>query len=100
MLFQSRLSWIVLCIAIMESDHPQHGSFTFVLHHGLWRRYAFAFGDKTTPANSPGINSLLNGAISDNNPFVGTRYFGLHNFPNNQYYLWFFQWTVSAPAHG
>lgn len=45
--------------------------------------------------NSPGINSLVTGAISDNNPFVGTRYFALHEFPNNQYYLWFFQWTVS-----
>lgn len=55
----------------------------------------FAFGDKTTPGNQPGANSLLEGAVSDNNAFVGTRYPALsHNFPNNQYYLFFFQWTV------
>ena len=63
-------------------------------------RYAFAFGDTTTPADSPGVNALLNDAVSDNIAFVGTRYFALHNFPNNQYYLWFFQWTVSAPCRG
>jgi hypothetical protein len=56
---------------------------------------AIAFGDKTTPANQPGANSLLTGAVSDNNAFIGTRYFALGNdFPNNQYYLFFFQWTV------
>ena len=47
-------------------------------------------------SNSPGINSLLNGAVSNNNAFVGTSYFALHELPNNQYYLWFFQWTVCA----
>ena len=60
------------------------------------RRYAFGFGDKTTPGNSPGVNSLLNVAVSSNNPFVGTRYFALHNLPLNQLNLWFFQWTVST----
>ena len=60
---------------------------------------AIAFGDKTTPANQPGANSPLTGAVSNNNAFTGTRYFALsNNFPNNQYYLFFFQWTVSCCA--
>lgn len=65
--------------------------------------YAFAFGDKTctdtaTDTNKPGINSLINGDVSCNNAFVGTRYFGLHELPNNQYYLFFFQWSFAATA--
>jgi len=63
-------------------------------------RYALGFGDKTRPRNSPGVNALLDGAVSDNNAFVGTRYFALsHDIPRNQYNLWFFQWAVrSLPA--
>jgi Ammonium Transporter Family len=58
---------------------------------------AIAFGDKTTPSNAPGANGLVSDptAVSDNNAFIGTRYFALGNdFPNNQYYLFFFQYTV------
>lgn len=58
-----------------------------------WRlqqcRYAFGFGDKTTPDNSLGVNALLNGDISDNNPFIGTRYFALSDITLNQLNLFF-----------
>jgi Amt family ammonium transporter len=63
--------------------------------------WAIAFGDKTTPSNAPGANGLVSDptAVSDNNAFIGTRYFALGNdFPNNQYYLFFFQYTFAATA--
>ncbi len=62
--------------------------------------FAFAFGDKTNPPNGLGaytfgLNAGIDGAVSVNNAFVGTRYFALSgNFPMNSYYLFFFQWTV------
>ena len=53
-------------------------------------RYVIGFGDQTNPDYAPGVN----GGISANNPFIGTRFFALHNLPWNQYNFWFFQWTV------
>ena len=58
------------------------------------RRYAIGFGDRTNPDYSPGAN----GGLSTNNAFLGTRFFGMHNLPWNQFNLWFFQWTVRNPC--
>lgn len=52
--------------------------------------YAFALGDRTEPDYMPGVN----GGLSTNNAFIGTRFFAMSKLPWNQYNLWFFQWTV------
>ena len=57
-------------------------------------RYAIGFGDRTTPDHSPGVN----GGVSRNNVFMGTRYFAMKDLPWNQFNLWFFQWTVRNPC--
>ena len=62
-------------------------------------RYAIGFGDRTTDGLSGvGTNSAgypgVNGGVSTNNPFLGTRFFAMKDLPWNQYNLWYFQWTV------
>ena len=69
---------------------------------GRLRRYAIGFGDRTSAGLSGvGTNSAgypgVNGGVSTNNPFLGTRFFAMHDLPWNQYNLWFFQWTVRPP---
>ena len=68
-------------------------------HVRALRRYAIGFGDRTSdglsgvgsnPAGYPGVN----GGVSTNNPFLGTRFFAMKDLPWNQYNLWYFQWTV------
>jgi hypothetical protein len=49
--------------------------------------YAFAFGDTVDADN-----------VSTNNVFVGTRFFALDQFPYEQFWKFFFQWTFAATA--
>ena len=51
--------------------------------------YAFAWGDHSTE-NAEG------NTVYTQNAFIGSQYFALHGLSHDDYYLWVFQWSVSA----